>query len=68
MACLAFADGVCVPSRHILEGDAMAEAIAWAVPLLEAGIVVPTRRVEAALVLRNDLSDGVPSPDGDHSR
>jgi hypothetical protein len=44
---LLFADSVSIPSRYILEGDAMAQAVAWAAPLLEAGIIQPERRVDA---------------------
>jgi hypothetical protein len=44
---LLFADSVSIPSRYILEGDAMAQAAAWAAPLLEAGIIQPERRADA---------------------
>ena len=44
---LLFSDSVSIPSRYILEGDAMAQAIAWGAPLLEAGIIQPERRVDA---------------------
>ena len=46
VAYLIFAELVSVPTRHILEGDAMSQAIVWARPLLEAGILVPERRAE----------------------
>jgi hypothetical protein len=47
VAYLAFAEATCVPARHILEGDAMAQATVWAAPLLDEGILLPERRVEA---------------------
>jgi hypothetical protein len=47
VAYLTFAEAACVPARHILEGDAMAEAVSWAVPLLDEGLLLPERRVEA---------------------
>lgn len=47
IAYLAFADAAAIPARHILEGDAMAEAIVWATPLLEEGILLPERRFDA---------------------
>src|SRR5215468_1055674 len=44
IAYLVFAEAVSVPTRYILEGNAMAQAVRWAVPLLEEGILVPERR------------------------
>jgi hypothetical protein len=45
---LLFSDSVSIPSRYILEGDAMSQAISWAAPLLEEGILQPERRWDAA--------------------
>jgi hypothetical protein len=46
VAYLIFAETVCVPTRYILEGEAMSQAIVWATPLLEEGVLVPERRAE----------------------
>jgi hypothetical protein len=48
LAYLLFSDAVSIPSRYILEGDSMAQAVAWAAPLLEEGILQPERRADAA--------------------
>ena len=42
---LVFAEAVSVPTRFILDGADMAQALAWSTPLLEAGILIPERRV-----------------------
>jgi hypothetical protein len=44
IASLVFAESVCIPARHIIQGRPMAEAIRWAAPLLEAGAIRPARR------------------------
>ncbi|TCC39373.1 hypothetical protein [Kribbella sindirgiensis] len=41
---LAFAEAVSIPARFMLEGQAMAQAMTWASPLLEEGLIVPERR------------------------
>ena len=48
VAYLVFAEIVSVPTRHILEGAAMSQAIVWSKPLLEEGILVPERRAEVS--------------------
>lgn len=48
VAYLVFAESVSVPTRHILEGDDMAQAIVWLSPLLEEGILIPERRAGAS--------------------
>lgn len=46
VAYVPFSEVVSIPSRYILDGEAMFRATVWAAPLLEAGIVQPERRAE----------------------
>lgn len=48
VAYLAFVDGLYVPARYILQGDAMWRAVQFAEPLLRSGLVTPERRAEAS--------------------
>jgi hypothetical protein len=48
LAYLLFAEDVCIPVRHILEGDDMWKAVRWATPLLDLGLIVPTQRIESS--------------------
>ena len=48
LAYLLFAEDVCIPVRHILEGSDMATAVEWATPLLEQGLIVPTQRIDSS--------------------
>ena len=47
LAYLLFAEAISIPSRYILEGDDMAQAIVWAANLLEEGLIHPERRADA---------------------
>lgn len=44
IAYLLFADAIVLPSRFMLDGDAMAQTSYWLAPLLQEGIVIPERR------------------------
>lgn len=46
IAYLVFSEIVSIPTRHILEGDAMSQAIVWSTSLMGEGILVPERRAE----------------------
>src|SRR5690349_5673906 len=48
LAYLLFAEDICIPARHILEGDAIWTAVKWAAPLLNLGLIVPTQRIESS--------------------
>lgn len=48
LAYLLFAEDICIPARHILEGDDMWTAVKWAAPLLDLGLIVPTQRIESS--------------------
>jgi hypothetical protein len=43
-----FAEVIAIPSRYILDGVAMYQAVLWAAPLLEAGVIQPERRSDTA--------------------
>jgi len=46
IAYLVFAEAVCIPVRHVLEGDDMAQAMEWATLLLNEGLILPSQRVD----------------------
>jgi hypothetical protein len=48
LAYLMFAEDVCIPVRHILEGSDMSKAVEWAAPLLDQGLIVPTQRIDSS--------------------
>jgi hypothetical protein len=47
IAYVAFTEAICVPTRYVLQGDAMFKAMRLAEPLLRLGVVRPERRAEA---------------------